>query len=79
MKARYIRPEICDIETEYLMDNEVIGVNGSMVANPNKARGFDTSFYSHDFFFTDNEDGANNEETLESFIKKAHYNVWEEE
>ena len=75
-KKTYMHTEVYEITNEDLMDGEITGGGGSIVANPNQAKPFDPSFdlyYNQDFA---QEDEA--EESLQSYIDKARYNVWEE-
>lgn len=75
-KKIYAHPEIMIVTNEDLMDvgigdGNVFGSNETM----NPAKPFDPDFR----FFDDTTEAESQDETLESFIKKAQYNVWEEE
>lgn len=73
-KKKYICPDIVNIINEDLMDltdGGIVSGGGGLAAKP-----FDPSFdlyYNQDFA---QEDEA--EESLQSYIDKARYNVWEE-
>lgn len=72
-KKKYICPDIVNIINEDLMDltdGGTVSGGGGLAAKP-----FDPDFS----FFDETIESESQEETLESFIKKAHYNVWEEE
>ena len=79
MKAQYICPTIYEIDTESLMDGEIEGGGGSIVANPNQAKeyniGFDDAFLFADY---DEESGDEFGGTLKKAMEQAHYNVWEQ-
>ena len=74
-KKKYICPDIVNIINEDLMDltdGGTVSGGGGLAAKP-----FDPDF---DFYYTENNgEEEKKEESLQSFIKKAHYNVWEEE
>lgn len=72
-KKIYVCPDVMIVTNEDLMQTSLtdggFGGSGALAAKP-----FDIEFS----FFDETIESESQEETLESFIKKAHYNVWEE-
>ena len=72
-KKIYVCPDVMIVTNEDLMQTSLtdggIGSAGALAAKT-----FDIDFS----FFDETIESESQEETLESFIKKAHYNVWEE-
>ena len=73
-KKIYVCPDVMIVTNEDLMQTSLtdggFGSAGALAAKP-----FDPDFS----FFDETIESESQEETLESFVKKAHYNVWEEE
>jgi hypothetical protein len=73
-KKIYVCPDAMIVTNEDLMQTSLTD-GGFGSAGATAAKTFDIDFS----FFDETIESESQEETLESFVKKAHYNVWEEE